>query len=75
MANISVPITDKALLGYVEHAVKSGLYASKADMIRIAIEKMREDEILQSLSASRLDAKAGRVYKGNLKDVVEPLCA
>jgi Arc/MetJ-type ribon-helix-helix transcriptional regulator len=70
MTNVTVPVDDK-LFDYVERAVKSGKYASKADLMRAALIQMRDNDAFAALQESLADKKVGRVYKGDLKKLVE----
>jgi Arc/MetJ-type ribon-helix-helix transcriptional regulator len=70
MTNVTVPVDDK-LFDYVERAVKSGKYASKADLMRAALLRLRDDDAFAALQESLADKKAGKVYKGDLKKLVD----
>lgn len=70
MANISAPL-DSSLFEYVAQSVRIGAYASKAELIRVAVTKLREEDAMRTLSASMLDSREGRVYRGDLKALVE----
>ena len=72
MTNVTVPV-DAKLFDYVERAVKSGKYASKADLMRVALMKLRDEDAFAALQDSLADKRAGRVYVGDLKELVEKL--
>ena len=72
MTNVTVPV-DPKLFDYVERAVKSGKYASKADLMRVALLKLRDEDAFVALQDSLADKRAGRVYTGDLKKLVEKL--
>ena len=48
MTNVTVPV-DAKLFDYVERAVKSGKYASKADLMRVALLKLRDEDAFAAL--------------------------
>jgi Arc/MetJ-type ribon-helix-helix transcriptional regulator len=70
MTNVTLPV-DPKLFDYVERAVKSGKYASKAELMHVALLKLRDDDAFAALQDSLADRRVGRVYKGDLKELVE----
>jgi Arc/MetJ-type ribon-helix-helix transcriptional regulator len=70
MTNITVPV-DSKLYDFVERSIAAGKYANKADLMRAALIQLRESDMFDALSDSLADKRAGRVYKGDLKTLVE----
>lgn len=69
MTTISVPIP-KDLLDFVDSIIASGEAENRAQAIRKAIRKMREQiEINEIFEASR-QIKQGVFYDGDLKDII-----
>ena len=70
MTTISVPMP-KDLLDFVDSIIKSGEAENRAQAIRKAIRKMREQvEVNEVLEASR-QIKQGMSYTGDLKDILK----
>ncbi|MDO8575612.1 MAG: ribbon-helix-helix domain-containing protein [bacterium] len=70
MTTISVPMP-KDLLEFVDRIILSGEAENRAQAIRKAIRKMREQtEINDILEASR-QIKEGVSYSGSLKDILK----
>jgi Arc/MetJ-type ribon-helix-helix transcriptional regulator len=65
----SLPTT---LVKYIDEKAKSEL-ASKSDIIRRAILKMKEDEFYEELILASKDAKEGKTFKGNLDELTAKL--
>lgn len=70
MTTISVPLP-KDLLIFIDSVITSGEAENRAQAVRKAIRKMREQiEINEILDASR-QIKNGQVYKGDLKTILK----
>ncbi|MEK7609748.1 MAG: ribbon-helix-helix domain-containing protein [Patescibacteria group bacterium] len=70
MTTISVPMP-KDLLEFVDSIIFSGEAENRAQAIRKAVRKMRENvEINEIFEASR-QIKKGLVYTGNLKEIMK----
>lgn len=72
MTTISVPITGEQE-AFIKNYVKSGKAANKAHAVRYAIERLAEEEALESFRRGRADIQAGRVYYGDLDEIVKKL--
>lgn len=70
MTTITVPIT-KELKSFIDEELTSGASESKAQLVRFALGRLREERALARLQEAEADIKAGRVYKGNLKKLVK----
>lgn len=70
MTTISVPMP-KDLLDFVDRIIHSGEAENRAQAIRKAIRKMREQiEINEIFEASR-QIQQGHSYTGDLKDIIK----
>jgi len=70
MTTISVPLP-KDLLIFIDSVITSGEAENRAQAVRKAIRKMREQiEINEILDASR-QIKNGQAYKGDLKTILK----
>ena len=74
MTTISVPITGEQEK-FINDLVKSGKAANKAHAVRYAIQRLAEEEAIESVRRGLADIKAGRVYKGNLRKLVKKFSA
>ena len=65
MATISIPITSD-LNEYIDEQVKLGKASSKAELIRRAIIKYKEDEFVNTILQAEQEVKEGKVLRGDL---------
>jgi putative addiction module CopG family antidote len=72
MSTLSVPL-NRELDEFVEMQVKEGEASNKADVVRRALLKMKEDVAFERLKQSVQDVKDGNVFEGDLKDLVTKL--
>lgn len=70
MATISIPITSE-LNEYIEEQVKLGNASSKAELIRRAIIKFKEEQFIQSILQAKQDVKDGKVFEGDLDELAK----
>ncbi|MEK7601057.1 MAG: hypothetical protein AAB480_00805 [Patescibacteria group bacterium] len=70
MVTISVPITPKQEK-FIKELVKSGRAANKAHAVRLGIDALAEDEVYLSLRRSLQDAKEGRVFYGDPRELIK----
>lgn len=68
MTTLSVPIP-ASLEHFIEDMVKSGYAANKADLVRKALSKLREDEAVNSVLRAEQEIREGKVFKGDLDDL------
>ena len=66
MTTLSVPLPAQ-LEQFVEDMVKSGRAANKADVVRRALIRMREDEAVAAI----LQAQQEETLRGNLRDLAQ----
>ncbi len=72
MTTISVPI-DRDLEDFIDEMLKHKKAETKAQVIRMALYKLKEEEALKDLLEAEIDVKEGRIYKGDLKELSEKL--
>ncbi|MES3006109.1 MAG: hypothetical protein V4664_04145 [Patescibacteria group bacterium] len=65
MTTISIPITAE-LNQFIEEQVKLGKATSKAELIRRAIIKFKEDEFIVSILKAKQEIKEGKALVGDL---------
>lgn len=70
MTTISIPIT-KELDDYIEEQVRLGNASSKAELIRRAIIKFKEDEFINSILRAEQEINEGKILKGDLDKLSE----
>jgi Arc/MetJ-type ribon-helix-helix transcriptional regulator len=51
--------------------VKSGYASNKADVVRKALIKLREDEAVNSVLRAEQDIKEGKVFEGDLDELAK----
>jgi Arc/MetJ-type ribon-helix-helix transcriptional regulator len=72
MSTITVPIS-KELENFIEEEISSGTSETKAGLVRLALLRMQEERALSRLEEAERDIKQGRVYKGNLKTLLNKM--
>ena len=65
MANISIPIKED-LNNYIEEQVRLGNASSKADLIRRALIRYKEDEFVNTVIRAEREIEEGKALKGDL---------
>lgn len=69
MVTISIPINSKQER-FINSLVKSGRVANKAHAVRRAIDLMAEEEVVQRVLKSQLEAREGKILRGDLRELV-----
>ncbi|MFZ2521939.1 MAG: hypothetical protein WAX44_02300 [Minisyncoccia bacterium] len=69
MTTISVPISPKNER-FISSLVKSGKAANKAHAVRQALDLYAEEELLKNIFEAEKDIKNGRVFSGDLREIV-----
>ncbi|MDP3900825.1 MAG: hypothetical protein Q8Q38_00565 [bacterium] len=72
MATITTPV-GKELEEFIVREVREGRGASKAHVVRRALELLREERAFERIREAEDDIKAGRVYKGSLRTLAKKL--
>ncbi|MDO8579504.1 MAG: hypothetical protein Q7R72_01370 [bacterium] len=70
MVTISIPINFKQEK-FINSLVKSGIAANKAHAVRLAVDKYQEDRLINDILESERDIKAGRIFRGDLNEIVK----
>lgn len=70
MTTISVPIPS-FLEEFIKNMVRDGHAANKADVVRRALMKYREDEAVNAVLEAENDVREGRVVRGDLRTLVK----
>jgi Arc/MetJ-type ribon-helix-helix transcriptional regulator len=65
MTTISVPITDE-LNKFIDEQVELGKVASKAELIRNAIIKFKDDQFISTILKAKQEIKEGKALAGDL---------
>jgi len=74
MTTISVPITGEQEK-FIDDFVKSGKAANKAHAVRYAIQRLSEEEAVESVLRAEQDVKEGRVFYGDLDKLAKKMHA
>lgn len=72
MTTLSVPITGEQEK-FINDLVKSGKAASKAHAVRYALQRLAEDEAIESIMRAEKDIKDGRVFYGDLDKLAKKM--
>lgn len=72
MTTISVPLPPN-MVEYIENEVRIGNFANKAQLIRKALDKFREDEAVNAVLRSEQEAREGKIFKGDLDELAKKL--
>lgn len=70
MSTLSVPLTP-SLEAFILSMVQNGRAANKADVVRKALVKMAEDEAVNAVLQSEQDARDGKIFYGDLRELVK----
>lgn len=68
MTTLSVPIP-AVLEEFIKEMIANGHATNKADVVRKALIKYREDEAINAVLRSEQDIREGKVFYGDLKDI------
>jgi putative addiction module CopG family antidote len=70
MSTISVPLPAN-LEEFVNRMVKSGNAANKADVVRKALKRMSDEEVVNSILEAQREIAAGKGLKGDLRELAK----
>ncbi len=70
MTTISIPLNNE-LNEYVDEQVRLGKASSKAELIRRAIVKFKEDDFIHTILKAKQEIKEGKALEGNLDDLAK----
>ena len=68
MTTISIPLNNE-LNDYIDEQVRLGNASSKAELIRRAIIKFKEDEFVNSILKAKQEIRNGKALKGDLDEI------
>ncbi len=70
MTTITIPL-DSELNGFINEQVKLGRVSSKADLVRQAIIRFKEEKFIEEILLAKREAKEGKIFKGDLDKLAE----
>jgi Arc/MetJ-type ribon-helix-helix transcriptional regulator len=70
MTTISVPIP-KVLERFIKDMIEDGRAANKADLVRKALMKYREDEAIRSVLQAQQEGREGKNLTGDLDELAK----
>ena len=70
MTTISIPLNNE-LNDFIDEQVRLGNVSSKAELIRRAIIKFKEDEFISSILKAKQEIKDGKALKGDLDELAK----
>jgi Arc/MetJ-type ribon-helix-helix transcriptional regulator len=70
MTTISIPMP-KDLLDFIDEFINSGEAENRAQAVRKAVRKMREQIEVDDIFEASRQIKQGHSYTGNLKDILK----
>ena len=65
MTTISIPLSNE-LNRFVDEQVRLGKAGSKAELVRRAIIKLKDEEFIQSVITAKREIKEGKALRGDL---------
>lgn len=65
MTTITVPLNSE-LNNFIDEQVSLGRMSSKAELVRQAIIKFKEDQLISEILKSKQEAREGKLFKGDL---------
>lgn len=69
MSTISVPLTPP-LETFIDEMIRIGFGSSKADVVRRALNKCREDQAVEAVLRAQQERRDGKEIRGNLRDLL-----
>ncbi|MEI6296636.1 MAG: hypothetical protein WCO84_03250 [bacterium] len=69
MTTISVPLPQD-LIAYIESVIDMNEAETKAEVVRKALRKMREDDLVDNLLKAEQEYKNGKTLKGDLRKLL-----
>jgi Arc/MetJ-type ribon-helix-helix transcriptional regulator len=68
MTTITIPINE-TLNDFIEEQVRTGNASSKADLVRRAIQRLKEDEFVRTVLNARKEIREGKALSGDLDEL------
>ncbi len=72
MTTLSVPISGE-LENFINKMVKEGRAANKADVVRKAIRRLEEDEVVEAVLRAQREITLGKGLKGDLRSLLKKI--
>ncbi len=72
MTTISVPVP-AFLEDFIKQMIDSGYASNKADVVRRALIRLREEEAISSVLRAEQNIKEGKVFSGDLDELASKL--
>ena len=72
MTTISVPIP-RNLEDFINDVISRGEAETKAEVVRRALTKMAENDVINQILISQKEIEEGKILKGNLKDIIKKI--
>ena len=70
MTTVSIPLSTK-LNDYVNEQVRLGKASSKAELIRRALTKYKEDEFVKTIRQAQQEVRDGKALSGDLDELAK----
>jgi len=70
MATITTPL-DKDLEAFIDRELKEGRAESKAHVVRSALRLLREERALAEIREAEEEIRAGRLIRGDLREILK----
>ena len=70
MTTITIPITSE-LDSFIKEQVRLGKAANKADLVRRAIIKFKEDEFISTIILAKQEVRDGKALTGDLDELAK----
>ncbi len=70
MSTLSVPLP-AFLEEYIQNEVKSGNYSNKAEVVRNALIRMKEEQAINDILEAQQEVRSGKVLRGDLRELAK----
>ena len=70
MSTITVPLTPE-LTAFIDSQLKLGNAKSKAELVRRALQKLKEDEFIKTIIQAKHEMVSGKALSGDLDELVK----
>ena len=72
MTTLSVPIPQD-LVDFVDEMVEMGKAETKAEVFRMGLRKIREDNLIENLLKAKQEYREGKTLTGDLRKIIESI--
>ena len=72
MSTVSVPLTPP-LETFIDEMIRIGFGSNKADVVRRALDKCREDQAVEAVMRSMQEVRDGKILRGDLDELAAAL--